>query len=184
MSEGNERGNPFAFLTRRRVLRLAGGGAAAVALASGSLLTLRGCAPRIDGLKQLSNQGYRTMASIARTQLPVGGAFAYGADDADLARGFDLYLVDEHPEVIRDLSMALHLVEFGPLIYDHALVTFSNLDAEAQQVHWQSWLYTEDDTRRQIAVALKKFLMLVFFDLPEVWESIGYPGPSLFGVPK
>lgn len=177
-------GSPFAFLTRRRVLGLAGGGAALVALAGGGLLTLRGCAPGVEGLAALSEQGYRTMATIARAQLPAGGAFALGADDAELARAFDGYLADEHPEVVRDLGLALHLVEFGPLLYDRALVTFSKLDADAQLGHWRGWLYADDDTRRQIAVALKKFLMLVFFDRPEVWAAIGYSGPSAGGASR
>jgi hypothetical protein len=33
--------------------------------------------------------------------------------------------------------------------------------------------------RRQVSIAMRKFFNLVFFDRPEVWPYIGYPGPSL-----
>ncbi|MCO4743870.1 MAG: hypothetical protein KC912_03715 [Proteobacteria bacterium] len=174
----------FAFLTRRRFLALAGGTVAVGAGATGGVMLLRGSAPGVDGLRQLSAQGYRTIAAVARTHLPPGGAVPSGADDAGLARAFDGWLADEPPEVIRDLSMALHLVEFGPMLFDGQAATFSNLAPDAQLKHWEGWLYAENDTRRQVAVAFKKFLALVFFDRPEVWAAIGYGGPSFHGMPK
>ena len=33
--------------------------------------------------------------------------------------------------------------------------------------------------QRQAATAFRKFLSLVFFDTPEVWPHIGYPGPTV-----
>lgn len=176
--------SPLAFLTRRRFLALAGGTAAVVGGTAAGLLYLRGSAEPVDGLRTLTAQGYRTIAAVALTHLPPGGPIADGAEEAQLARAFDGWLADEHPDVIRDLTLALHLIEYGPLIFEGQGATFSNLAPAARLSHWEGWLYAEDDTRRQLAVALKKFLALVYFDRPEAWPAIGYSGPSFHGMPK
>lgn len=169
-------------LSRRRFLRwtLRGlaGGAAVVGAAGTSLLALRGCAPDVQGLRVLSDHGYRTLASLARVVLPAGGAFPQGADDYDLARQFDGFLADEPEENIDDLSMALHLLEFGPVIYDLRLSTFSNLDESERLAHFQEWMAADSLTRRKVATAFRKFLFLVFFDHPDVWPHVGWGGPA------
>lgn len=171
----------FPTLSRRRWLRWALGGAAgvtgAVALGGGALLGLRGCAPAIDGLQVLGDHPYRTLSAVARTLLPAGGAFPPGAADVDLARAFDEYLADEPEANVGDLTMALHWLELGPVLYDWRLATFSNLDDDERFEHWQTWTVAEDLDRRKVSIAFRKFVYLVFYDQPIVWEHIGYAGP-------
>ena len=165
-------------ISRRRVLK---GGLALAGVAagvSGGLVALRGYAPPVQGLVCLSRYEYRTVAKLATAILPEGGAFAAGASSFDLARRFDAYLADEPDEVRSDLSTALALLEYGPVVYDHHLVTFSNLDDAARLAHFEAWIQSDDPLRRQIALALRKFLCLVFYDDPQVWPGIGYGGPA------
>lgn len=169
----------FGFLSRRRLLKGALGGGALVLMGGGSLVWLRGTAPRVSGLAALSDHEYRTLAAVADAHLPVVGPFAVGAAQADLARAFDAYLADEPAENVGDLRRALVLVEYGPLMFDATARTFSNLDAETRLAHWQSWFESDLLIRRQVAVAFRKFFCLVFYDRPDVWPHIGYPGPSL-----
>lgn len=169
-------------LSRRRFLRwtLRGlaGGAAVVGAAGGSLLALRGCAPDVEGLRVLSAHGYRTLSSLSHVVLPTGGAFPEGAETFDLARLFDGFLADEPQENIDDLSMALHLLEFGPVVFDFRFSTFSNLPEDERLAHFRSWMSSGSLTRRKVATALRKFLFLVFFDQPAVWPHVGWGGPN------
>jgi hypothetical protein len=169
----------FAFLTRRRVLAL-GAGAVGVLLVGGlGLDRLRGMAPAVAGLRVLDVHEYRTLDLVATAILPSGGPFALGAENADLARAFDGYLADEPPENVEKLRRAILLLEYGPVLFEHRLVTFSNLSPEERLAHYRSWAESEVPVRRQVAVAFRKFMTLVFYDRPEVWPFIHYPGPSL-----
>ena len=170
---------PFGFLSRRRLLKGALGGGALVLMGGGSLYWLRGTAPPVRGLQVLSDQEYRTLAAVADAHLPVTGPFPVGARQAELARAFDGYLADEPAQNVADLKRALLLVEYGPVLFSATPHTFSNLDPAARLTHWQGWFESDLLIRRQVAVAFRKFLCLVFYDRPDVWPHIGYPGPSL-----
>lgn len=172
------RTDAFGLISRRQLLRLGLMGGAAVLVGGGGLLFLRGRAPRVDGLKTLTRHEYRTLATLARVHIPTGGPFPAGADDFDLARRFDVYLTAEPAENIRKLRMALQLVEFGPLRFDRKLATFSNLSPEECTRHWESWVVSDDLTRRQIALAFRKYFYLTFYDQETVWKHIGYGGPA------
>jgi hypothetical protein len=168
-------------LTRRRFLKWSlrglAGTAAVVGATGGGLLALRGCAPDVEGLRTLSAHQYRTLAALARVVIPAGGAFPEGASDVDLARAFDGYVADEPEEVVSDLKMALHLFEFGPVLYDLRFATFSNLEPAEQLAHFEGWMASDSLTRRKVATAFKKFFYLVFYDQPAIWAHIGYGGP-------
>ena len=166
-------------MSRRRLLKLGLGGAGVVLVAGGGLFGLRGCAPSIDGLRCLSDHQFRTISSLAEVHLPVGGAFHEGADGDALARAFDDYLADEPPHAQSDLQTALTLVELGPVLFDGRMTTFSNLPPDEQLTHWSEWVQSDTLVRRQISLAFRKFLSLVFFDQPSVWPHIGYPGPTV-----
>jgi hypothetical protein len=179
MNQGEAREGPFGFLSRRLLLKLGLGGAGALLAGAGGLFALRGGAPPVSGLRVLSDHGYRTLRALARTHLPRSGPFAAGADDFDLARRFDEFLADEPEENIRDLRRALTLVEFGPLLFERRLRTFSNLDPAEQLEHWRAWNTDDPLLRRQVAFAFRKFFNLVFFDQEAVWPHIAYDGPSV-----
>lgn len=173
----------FSFLRRRTLLKLGVAALAAVGAGAAGLVVLRGSAPSVAGLRILSALEHRTMQQIARAQLPSGGPFAVGADELDIARTFDAFLADEGPENQGDLKTALALVEYGPVLFDGTLQTFSHLDDAAREAHWRSWVESDLLLRRQVATAFRKFVLLVGFDRPEVWPAIGYAGPSLWGMP-
>ena len=181
---GEEQGEPgpLRVLSRRRFVKWSltglGGLLGVASAAGGALFALRGCAPSVEGLRVLSDHEYRTLSNLARAVLPAGGAFPQGADDYDLARMFDGYLADEPEENIDDLTMALTLLEFGPVLFDFRFKTFSNLTTDEQRAHFDGWMRSSSLTRRKVSVAFRKFLYLVFYDQPAVWPHIGYGGPS------
>lgn len=164
-------------LSRRRFLRWALGVGGVLIGAAGGLLGLRGCAPRVAGLRILSEHEHRTVSMLARALFPVGGAFAFSAREVDLARAFDDFLADEPAYVQDDLKSALLLLEHGPLVYERRLVTFSNLSEAERLAHFEAWAASADPLRRQVATAFRRFLTLVFYDQPGTWSGIGYDGP-------
>lgn len=171
----------FRAVTRRRALRWGLGGLGAVTglvgLGGGFLLSLRGCAPDVEDLHVLGDHQYRTLTQLAQTLLPSGGAFEMGAADVDIARAFDTFLLDEPAQNVRDLTLALHWLEFGPVIHDGRMTTFSNLDEAERLAHWERWTTADDLDRRKASVAFRKFVYLVFYDQPAVWPQIGYVRP-------
>jgi len=168
-------------LSRRRILHVSLGAVTlVVGGGAGGLLALRGCAPHVDGLLCLSDQEYRTLGAVATALFPEGGAFPIGAAQLDLARVFDGFLADEDDDRRGDLKKALLLLEYGPVVYERRGVTFSHLSAEDRVAHFERWQTSDDLTRRQVALALRRFLSVVFYDRPEVWPHIGY---ALLPVP-
>lgn len=173
----------FRFLTRRRVLALGVVGASLLVVGGGVGSLLAG-APDVAGLKVLNAREYRTLDALAKTLLPSGGAFEIGAERFDLPRAFDGFLAGEPAANVVKLRRALLLFELGPLLFERRWTTFSRLSAEERLRHYEAWSTSETLVRRQVAIAFRKFMALVFYDSPEVWPSIGYPGPSLARLGK
>jgi len=165
----------FAVISRRRALT---GGLALLGLVvgggAGGLLGLRGCAPAVEGLRCLSPQEYRTLTALATAAFPEGGAFPIGAADLDLARSIDAFLADEADDRRSDLKKALLLLEYGPVVYERRLVTFSHLPSYDRLEHFDRWATSDDLVRRQVALAFRKLLAVLFYDQPDVWPHIGY----------
>ncbi len=178
--ETTGRADGFPRITRRTLLKfsLAGAGSLVI-VGAGGFLGIRGRAPSVSGLRVLNRYHYRTFTAIAETLIPHGGAFPLGASDFDLARTFDGYLADEPPQNIRTFQRALLLVEYGPVLFERRLVTFSNLNPEQRLNHWQGWESSDRLVRRQVALAFRRFVYMVFYDQPQVWPHIGYPGPAI-----
>jgi hypothetical protein len=171
-------GERFPKVTRRAVLKVLAGAGAALLGSAGGLLVLRGHAPGVSGLRCLSDHQYRTLAALALTLFPEGGAFPIGAAGMDLARAFDGYLADQPDDERSDVKNALGLFEFGPVAYERRLVTFSNMPYAERLAHFDAWSASDDLVRRQIATGLRRFMCLVFYDHAEVWPHIGYRGIS------
>jgi len=170
----------FSFLSRRRFLKasLVAGGAI-LGVGGGGLLALRGRAPSVDGLRVLDDHEYRTLQSLVEVMLPKTDEIPIDATPMDLPRAFDDFLVGEPEQSVKDLRKALVLIEFGPLVFDKEITTFSRLPVDQRTEHWDSWGVSDNLLQRQVSIAMRKFLNLVYFDHEQVWPYIGYPGPSL-----
>jgi hypothetical protein len=180
-SEQNAHEGLFSFLSRRKFLKagLVAGGAL-LGVGGGGLLILRGSAPKVDGLQVLDAHEYQTVKSLVEIMFPRTDAIPIDVEPMDLPRAFDEFLMGEPKHNVKDLKKALVLIEFGPLVFDRQVSTFSRLDPEARLTHWKGWATSDSLLRRQVSVAMRKFFNLVFFDREAVWPFIGYPGPSLY----
>jgi hypothetical protein len=116
---------------------------------------------------------------LVEVMLPTTEAIPVDVAPMDLPRAFDDFLANEPAENVKDLQKALVLIEFGPLVFDRRLSSFSRLEPAERAAHWERWALSDKLVRRQVSVAMRKFFNLVYFDQPEVWPHIGYPGPSM-----
>lgn len=179
-NEERERQGLFSFLSRRRFLKLGLVAGGTILGAGGAgILALRGRAPRVEGLRVLDAHEYRTLESLVAVMLPQTDAIPIDAAPMDLPRAFDGFLADEPEHNVKDLQKALLLIELGPLLFDKRLTTFSRLGAADRVEHWNAWAESDTLLRRQVSIAMRKFLNLVYFDHEQVWPHIGYPGPSM-----
>lgn len=170
----------FSFLSRRRFLKVSlVAGGAVLGVGGGGLWALRGSAPKVEGLRVLDAHEYRTLQSLVQVMLPTTDAIPVDVGSMDLPRAFDEFLANEPEHNVKDLQKALVLIEFGPLVFDKKLSTFSRLEPADRAAHWDAWGVSDNLLRRQVSIAMRKFFNLVYFDHEEVWAHIGYPGPSL-----
>jgi hypothetical protein len=165
---------PFGLLSRRGVIKTALASGSAVALGAGGLAALRGRAPAVKGLRALSPHAYRTMRHLAAAAFP---ELNVPEPRVDLARAFDGYLADEPLLAQKEAGQALLLLEYGPVVFQGSLRTFSHLDPEAALKHFVAWGTSDSLLRRQVAGGLRRFLCLLFYDDAAVWSSLGYDGP-------
>jgi hypothetical protein len=165
-------------LSRRRVLTWGLSAAAFVGMGgAGALLALRGRAPDVAGLRRLTAHEHRTLEALATAIFPEGGPFPLGAASLGLARRFDEFLADEPAWNVTDLRRALALLEYGPVVFDGRLATFSHLPEDERRAHFERWTVARSELRRQASNALRRFLATRFYDRPEAWAHIGFEGP-------
>lgn len=167
-----------ALLSRRRALQALLGIGGLAAGGTAGLLSLRGSAPDVAGLRILSAQSFRTFKALAEAVFSGGPATLADASD-ELARTFDGYLADEPKWAQDEAQQALSLLEFGPLIFERKLSTFSHLTVAERLSHFEQWTVSDNGIRRQAATGFRKFLCLVFYDRPAAWPLIGYDGPLI-----
>jgi hypothetical protein len=162
-------------LRRRPFLRWGlGVGAALAAAGTGGWLALFGIAPDAGRLAVLSDREHRTLASLVPTILGAARRPLAGA----VAAAFDGFLADSPPDLRSDLRSALLWLELGPLLYDGRRTIFSDLTQAERETHFRGWMESDDLTRRMVATGLRKFVNLVAYDDPSVWQEIHYPGPA------
>ena len=125
----------FGFLSRRRFLKasLVAGGAI-LGVGGGGLLALRGRASAVAGLRVLDDHEYRTLQSLVEVMLPRTDEIPVDVVPMDLPRAFDEFLADEPEQSVKDLQKALVLIEFGPLVFDKRVTTFSRLSVGAVNI--------------------------------------------------
>ena len=136
--------------------------------------SLFGLAPNAGPLAVLSDREHRTVRNVTTAIL---GQDALRSRLA-IANAFDAFLADEPANVVSDLKTALTFIELGPLLYERRWAIFSDLSQTDREVHYRSWMESDDLTRRMVATAFRKFVNLVYYDNPSAWPRIHYPGPA------
>jgi hypothetical protein len=83
------------------------------------------------------------------------------------------------PEITRPLPLLLRLVEWGPLVFDLRLSSFSAMTPAERDSSLRGWMTSRLSVRRLGFSALKNLAMLGWYSQPGSWKAIGYAGPLL-----
>lgn len=75
------------------------------------------------------------------------------------------------------LRWLLTAVQWGPLLFEFKLKTFTALSAEDQDRHLRDWATSRWQTRRLAFRALKNLSMLGYYSQDATWKAIHYDGP-------
>lgn len=179
-----QRAAPFAFLSRRRFLKLGlGAGTALLASGAGAWSWLRGGAPDVLGLSVLEPYEHRTLVAIVEVLFPPGSFDGVDVRALELPRLFDTFLEGEPAQNVSDLRDGLTFLELGPLLYERRAVRFSSLPQREREAHFVSWMTSDDLVRRKVARAFRSFFDLVLYDHETIWPFLGYPGPAMAAGP-
>jgi len=168
-------------LSRRVFLRRSLHAGGALALLPGLAV---GCAPgdvarAPTDLRVLDPGEWALLDVVADTLIPRGGAFELGARDVDLARRIDTFLVDESAGVLRGLSAALLLVEWGSPLVSGRVARFSRLGPDERAACIDALCHSRIGVLREVYAGLKQLCCFTFYAIDAVWPAVGYDGPWL-----
>jgi hypothetical protein len=83
------------------------------------------------------------------------------------------------PGVVGQLSLALRLFEYGPILFDFTFARFSQMTPDQRDASLECWMRSRLAIRRLAFLALRNLSMLGYWSQPETWPLIGYQGPLL-----
>jgi hypothetical protein len=164
--------------SRRGFLRLAGAATAMTALAQLRALpptarAVEAGAGTFDAMEtEILTQIVERMVETGETDAPRVRDTAAVPTIAALCQRLD-------PGVVGQLSIALRLFEYGPILFDFTFARFSRMTPEQQDVSLECWMRSRLSLRRQAFMALRNLSMLGYWSQPETWPLIGYQGPLL-----
>lgn len=172
-------------LSRRVFLRRSLHAAGALTLAPGLSI---GCAPgdvarAPTDLRVLDPGEWALLGVVADTLIPRGGAFELGARDVDLATRIDAFLAGESVAVLRGLSAALLLIEWGSPLASGRVARFSRLGADERAACIDALCRSRIDLLREVYAGLKQLCFFTFYAIDASWPAVGYDGPWVAAKP-
>lgn len=120
------------------------------------------------GRQTFSDRQFETLAAIALLVNPPDPPFP-GASQVGVADKIDQLAARFPPGMAQDLRTAITLVQARRLLHKDTL---------ARQALWRK-LSEGSATDRLVHKSLTNLCTATYWASPEVWESVGYPGPPL-----
>ena len=166
-------------LSRRVFLRRSLHVAGALTLVPGLSI---GCAPgdvarAPRDLRVLDPGEWALLGALADTLIPHGGAFELGARDVDLAARIDAFIAGESVAVLRGLSAALLLVEWGSPLASGRVARFSRLGSDDRAACIEALCRSRIGLLREVYAGLKQLCFFTFYAIDATWPAVGYDGP-------
>lgn len=114
------------------------------------------------------------LGAVVGALAPSGGPFPAGAAETGLAEELWTYFCSLHPRGASGLRLVLAAIEYGPILFEGRLRTFTRLDPAERERSLAGWETSRLAVRRQLVESLKLIAGLHFYGQPEVQRSIGY----------
>jgi len=116
-----------------------------------------------------------TLAALADSVLPHGGALEPGASDVDVAGQLDSYLDRCAPGTRRTVNLMLTAFNLSSVASRHTL-PFRRLGVAAREAYLQSCETSKIRQRRETLIALKALILMFFCSDDRIKPLIGYDG--------
>src|ERR1700693_3442957 len=123
----------------------------------------------------LSTARRLTLAALADTVLPRGGALAPGASDVDVAGQLESYLDRCSPGTRRTVDLMLSAFNLSSIASRRGR-PFRFLSAESREQYVLACETSRIRQRRETLIALKALILMFFCSDPRIQPLIGYDG--------
>lgn len=123
----------------------------------------------------LTTKEFVVVRAVVRALFPADGDLPSG-ESLGLVQRVDEEVWAADPDVARDLAWGLQLLEHAPRFYGMRgrLTGMSSEDARA---YLEKVLLGPRESLRQVAIAIRQLVTLLYYANAATWRAIGYDGP-------
>ncbi len=140
-------------------------------------------APAADGVSELGAESVfdeeesELLMTIVERMVDTGEPAAPAPREFGTLATLQAALASLDASLVDELRLALHLVDYWPLVFEFRFCRFRSLSAEAQDRSLEGWRSSRIETRRRVFYALRNLSLLGYWSQDETWPLIGYLGP-------
>lgn len=163
--------------TRRGFLGLSGATAALAALPT--LRALPAAGAPAPGTGFFDTAETEILTQLAERICDTGTLEAPRLRETRTVATIDAFCAQLDPALSGPLPLALHLFEWGPLVFDLAGSRFTRMSDAEQDASLHAWRTSRLAIRRQAFLAVRNLCLVGWYSQPEVWKLVGYAGPLL-----
>ena len=167
-------------LTRRTFLRGLGISASLAALAN--LRAVPAAGALIDPVMDetlLSPRESEILTHVVERMAYTGDPEAPAARNTMAIQTIQNLLGRMDPALTADIPIALHLFEWGPILFDFTFSRFTRMTDAQKDASIRCWMTSRLGLRRLAFLAFRNLAFIGTYSQPEAWGRIGYKGPLL-----
>jgi len=119
-----------------------------------------------------SNREKKILDALSETIIPPGGVIPFSAGEMNVSNKIEMLCNNLHKEARQGFKLMLNIINLLPLL-THGK-TFLKMNFEARKRFLEGIENSGFLTLRNIMIAIKGFICLVYYNSPEVQKIIGY----------
>ena len=163
--------------TRRGFLGLSGATAALAALPT--LRALPAASASGAGAGFFDAAETEILTQLAERICDTGTSEAPRLRETRTVATIDAFCAQLDPSLSGPLPLAMHLFEWGPLVFDLTPTRFTRMSNAEKDASLHAWRTSRLAIRRQAFLAVRNLCLVGWYSQPEVWKLVGYAGPLL-----
>lgn len=164
-------------LTRRSFLRYAGVTAGLATLTRLRAVPAAAATAAETGLRIFSERQAEVLTAVVERMVDSGDPSMPAVRQTRAIEIIDWTLTHTDEAVQSQLGWLLTLFQYGPLLFDGRLSSFTSLSPEDKDDYIRGWASSRFETRRLAFRALKNLSMLGYYADDATWRGIHYDGP-------
>lgn len=167
-------------ITRRTFLRRAGLSASLLAIAELRALPATGASIDPSGEEGFLSSGETDiLTQIVERMVFTGDPEAPALRDTRALPTIRSLLGRLDPALTADIPLALHLFEWGPILFDFTFTRFTRMSDEQKDASIRCWMTSRLGIRRLAFLAFRNLAFIGYYSHAGTWGRIGYKGPLI-----